>query len=78
MNRYGFSIRTKHGQRVDNILIMAATQVDAERRLRQMYYQCVITEVETRRVPPRLEALDVDNVIGLISAGTSAHKAGTQ
>ena len=43
-----------------------------------MYYQCVITEVETRRVPPRLEALDVDNVIGLISAGTSAHKAGTQ
>lgn len=78
MNRYGFSIRTKHGQRVDNILIMAATQVDAERRLRQMYYQCVITEVETRGVPRRLEALDVNNVIGLISAGTSAQKAGTQ
>lgn len=78
MNRYGFSIRTKHGQRVDNILIMAATQVDAERRLRQMYYQCVITEVETRGVPLRLEALDVSNVIGLISAGASAQKAGTQ
>lgn len=78
MNRYGFSIRTKHGQRVDNILIMAATQVDAERRLRQMYYQCVITEVETRGVPRRLEALDVSNVIGLISAGASAQKAGTQ
>lgn len=78
MNRYGFSIRTKHGQRVDNILIMAATQVDAERRLRQMYYQCVITEVETRGVPRRLEALDVSNVIGLISAGASPQKAGTQ
>lgn len=40
VNRYGFSIRTRHGQRVDNILIMAATQVDAERRLRQMYHHC--------------------------------------
>lgn len=78
MNRYGFSIRTKHGQRVDNIQIMAATQGDAERRLHQMYYQCVITECEARGVPRRFEVLDVDSVIGLISAGASAHKAGTQ
>ena len=35
MIRYGFNIRTRHGQRVDNILIMAATQDAAERRLRQ-------------------------------------------
>lgn len=78
VNRYGFSIRTRHGQRVDNILIMAATQVDAERRLRQMYHHCQITECETRGVAPRLEALDVDSVIGLISASPSSHKAGTQ
>ena len=67
MIRYGFNIRTKHGQRVENILIMAATQGDAERRLRQMYHQCVIVECLEHAVPRRLEPLDVDSVIGLIS-----------
>ena len=80
MIRYGFSIRTKHGQRVDNILIMAATQSDAERRLRQMYHQCEIVECQEQSVPRRLEPLDVAGVIGLISSGgtASAQKAGTQ
>jgi len=67
MTRYGFSIRTKHGQKVENILIMAATQGDAERRLRQMYHHCVIEECAPRSAPRRPETLDVDSVIGLIS-----------
>jgi hypothetical protein len=75
--RYGFIIRTKHGQRVDNIMIMAATQGDAERRLRQMYYQCEIVECNEHSVPRRVDTLDVADVIGLISAG-SMQKAGTQ
>jgi hypothetical protein len=80
MIRYGFNIRTRHGQRVDNILIMAATQDDAERRLRQMYHHCVIVECQEQGVPRRFEPLDVDSVIGLISAGAAValHKAGTQ
>jgi hypothetical protein len=77
--RYGFNIKTKHGQRVDNILIMAATQGDAERRLRQMYHHCEIVESREQSVPRRLDTLDVADVIGLISAGPSSmHKAGTQ
>ena len=76
MIRYGFNIRTKHGQRVENILIMAATQDDAERRLRQMYHHCVIVDCMEQSVPRRLEPLDVDTVIRLISL--SAQKAGTQ
>jgi hypothetical protein len=77
--RYGFNIRTKHGQRVENILIMAATQNDAERRLRQMYHHCVIVECQEQSVPRRLEPLDVDSVIGIISAGSrSSQKASTQ
>ncbi len=79
MIRYGFNIRTKHGQRVENILIMAACQDDAERRLRQMYHHCEIVECQEQRVPRRLDTLDVEGVIGLISAGApSLHKAGTQ
>ena len=50
MVRYGFNIRTKTGQRVDNILILAASSIDAERRLRQMYTQCEIIERREQKV----------------------------
>ena len=76
MVRYGFSIKTRYGQRVDNIHIMAGTQGDAERRLRQMYHQCEILECREQAVPRRLDTLDVEGVIGMISAA-SAQKAGT-
>jgi len=76
--RYGFNIRTKHGQRVENIQIMAATQDDAERRLRQMYHYCEIVECREQSVPHRLDALDMEGVIGMISATPlSLQKAGT-
>ena len=78
MIRYGFNIRTKHGQRVENIQIMAATQDDAERRLRQMYHYCEIVECREQSVPHRLDALDMEGVIGMISATPlSLQKAGT-
>jgi hypothetical protein len=76
--RYGFNIRTKHGQRVDNIQIMAATQTDAERRLRQMYHYCEIVDCNEQSVPRRVDTLDVEGIIGLISAAPlSLQKAGT-
>ena len=77
MTRYGFSIKTRYGQRVENIHIMAGTQGDAERRLRQMYHQCEILECREQSVPRRVDTLDVEGVIGMISASASAQKAGT-
>jgi hypothetical protein len=77
MIRYGFSIKTRYGQRVENIHIMAGTQGDAERRLRQMYHQCEILECREQAVPRRLDTLDVEGVIGMISAASLAQKAGT-
>lgn len=78
MTRYGFSIKTRYGQRVENIHIMAGSQGDAERRLRQMYHQCEIIECREQAVPRRVDTLDVESVIGMISAtAPSAHKAGT-
>ena len=56
MIRYGFSIRTKSGQRVDSISIVAASQADAERRLRQMYLACEILECREQSVPPPRDA----------------------
>jgi len=70
MNRYGFNVKTRSGQRVDNIIIMAATQADAERRLLQMYVHCEILECREQHVAPRrFDTLDVEAVIGLIAQG---------
>ena len=69
MIRFGFNIRTRSGQRVDNICIMAASQPDAERRLRQMYHHCEIVHCQTEAVNLRSEPLDVEGVIGIISNG---------
>jgi hypothetical protein len=67
MTRYGFNLRTRSGQRVENISILAATQEEAERRLRQMYWHCEILGCRQAAAPARLEGLDVEAVIGLIS-----------
>ena len=77
MTRFGFNIRTRTGQRVDNIQIMAANLGDAERRLRQMYVHCEIVECRERSVPRRVESLNIEGVIGMISAAPSGHKPGT-
>jgi hypothetical protein len=85
MVRYGFNIRTRSGQRVENISIMAPSQEDAERRLRQMYDRCQIVECLTQSVARRVEGLDLATVIEMIGAAeappplaaASRHKAGT-
>jgi hypothetical protein len=83
MVRYGFNIRTRSGQRVENISIMAQSQADAERRLRQMYDRCQIVECLTQNVARRIDGLDLATVIEMMSAGEqtvagiSRHKAGT-
>ena len=66
MIRYSFNIRTRSGQRVDNICIMSSTRDDAERRLRQMYRQCDIVACHTA-LARRSDPLDIDGLISLIS-----------
>ena len=67
MLRFGFNIRTRTGQRVDNICIMAANQADAERRLRQMYHYCEIVHCQSETVNRHSDPLDLEGVIGIIS-----------
>ena len=42
--KYGFRIRTRTGLIVDNLLIHGRDEIDAERKLRQMYQYCKILE----------------------------------
>jgi hypothetical protein len=68
MIRYGFNIRTRSGQRVENISIVAQSATDAERRLRQMYDRCQIIDCLTQAVGKRAESLDFSALIEMISA----------
>jgi hypothetical protein len=56
MTRFAFNIRTRSGQRVQNISLMAPTYADAERRLRQMYQGCEIVRCQQSAVPRRVDA----------------------
>ena len=68
MIRFGFHIRTRTGQKVENISIVAATQSDAERRLRQMYHHCEIIECSTQAVPRHVDTFDMTGIMGMLTA----------
>lgn len=42
--KYGFRVRTRPGLVVDNLMIHAIDESDAQRKLRQMYQGCEILE----------------------------------
>ena len=68
MTRYGFNIKTRSGQRVENICIMAIHREEAERRLRQMYHHCEIVACHTEAVQKN-DPMDVEGIISMISSG---------
>lgn len=67
MIRYGFTIRTRMGQRIENVSIIAGSQKDAERRLRQMYIQCDILDCREKSIPRRFEPISVANMADLMA-----------
>lgn len=42
LTKFGFRIRTRHGLVVENLTIQARDEIDAERKLRQMYRHCEV------------------------------------
>ena len=68
MIRFGFNIRTRSGQRVENISILAASRDDAERRLRQMYQKCEVVDCSIHSPTRQVESLDLSTVIEMMSA----------
>ncbi|OGA33125.1 MAG: hypothetical protein A3G80_13355 [Betaproteobacteria bacterium RIFCSPLOWO2_12_FULL_62_13b] len=55
MIKYGFRIRTRSGLIVDNLLIHGRDEVDAERKLRQMYRYCKILQCTVHEPRKRAE-----------------------
>jgi hypothetical protein len=66
--KFAFSLKTRDGQTVDNIVITARDRETAERRLRQMYIHCEITQCEEQR-PDALdsESMSFEDILTLIS-----------
>jgi hypothetical protein len=68
LQKFSFRIQTRSGLTVEHLLIQAADQAEAERRLRQMYMHCKILESKVLTdTPPRSAMSDLEGVISLIA-----------
>ncbi|HUW25760.1 MAG TPA: hypothetical protein VMW07_04435 [Gallionella sp.] len=69
MLKFNFSILTRDRQKVENILIAGHDQADAERKLRQMYLHCEVTQCEIRQESARqaAHAASVEDILSMIS-----------
>ncbi len=67
MMKFGLKIRTRSGLPVDNLVVQARDQAEAERKITQMYMHCEIIECRQIQAPTRDDATDLDGIISLIS-----------
>ena len=67
MIKFGFRIRTRSGLPVDNLVVHARDQAEAERKIVQMYMHCEIIECIQIASPVREDGSDLEGIISLIS-----------
>lgn len=65
--KYGFRIRTRHGLLVENLSIHGRDEVEAEKKLRQMYQQCQILECVILQSGRRPESRSFEDLISIIA-----------
>ncbi|MEO8157444.1 MAG: hypothetical protein ABI648_06580 [Betaproteobacteria bacterium] len=70
LTKFGFKIRTRSGLPVDNLVVHARDQAEAERKITQMYLHCEIIECRQIALPVRDEGIDLEGIISLISRQT--------
>ena len=67
MPKFDFSVITRDGQAVDSVQIYGKDLPDAERKLRQMYYNCQVTQSRTVSTERELsQSADIEDVLSLI------------
>ena len=67
MFKYGFRIRTRSGTPVENLVVQARDQAEAERKLNQVYPHCEITECRAIQTAIGDDSINLENIISLIS-----------
>ena len=67
MPKFDFSVTTRDGQKVDSVQIYGKDLPDAERKLRQMYLNCQITQCRAINTEKELsQSADIEDVLSLI------------
>jgi len=68
MLKFDFSVKTRDGQKVESIQIYGKDLPDAERKLRQMYHHCEVTQCKTINLDKTAgQSLDIEEVLSLIA-----------
>ena len=67
MPKFDFSVTTRDGQKVESIQIFGKDLPDAERKLRQMYHHCQVTQCRTVDFDKEFsQSADIEVVLSLI------------
>lgn len=67
MIKFGFTIKTRGGTTVDNLLIAARDRIEAERKLSQIYHHCEILACHEVQASINEDTLDLEKAINLIN-----------
>jgi len=69
MQKFGFAIKTRDGQVVENLFIAGQNQADAERKLRQMYLDCQVVRCSTVPMEMRRghQGVEMEDLLSMIS-----------
>jgi len=67
MPKFDFALTTRDGQKVESVQIYGKDLPDAERKLRQMYHHCQVTQCRTVSHERELsQSADIEDVLSLI------------
>ena len=68
MLKFNFSVTTRDGQAVENIQLYGKDLPDAERKLRQMYRNCEVTQYKIIDADKKIaQSADIEDVLSLIA-----------
>jgi hypothetical protein len=68
MVKFDFSLLTRDGQKIESVVIAGRDQVDAERKLVQMYRNCTVLSVVIKYSDERQgQATSVEDILTLVS-----------
>jgi hypothetical protein len=64
--KYAFRIKTRMGVIVDNLMIQGRDELDAQRKLRQVYHDCQIIDCVCHHGSVRVPVTSFEDVANLI------------
>lgn len=67
LTKYSFRIRTRIGLVVDNLMIHGHDEIDAQRKLRQIYRDCEILDCVCHRGNARMPPANLEDVLSIIT-----------